>query len=47
VVCGLQGSQIGEKAILDGYVAVKVIDVFIPFVTITFVEIIGDPTIQK
>jgi hypothetical protein len=31
--------QIGEKAILDGYVAMKVMVVFIPFTTITFVEI--------
>jgi hypothetical protein len=45
VVCGLHGSQIGEKAIPDGYVDVKVIDVFIPFVIVTYVEIRKDPTI--
>jgi hypothetical protein len=45
VVCGLHGSQIGEKAIPDGYVDVKVIDVFIPFVIVTYVEIKRDPTI--
>jgi hypothetical protein len=32
MVCGLHGSKIGEKAIPDGYVDVKVINVFIPFV---------------
>jgi hypothetical protein len=45
VVYGLHGSQIGEKATPDGYVDVKVIDVFIPFVGVTFVEITKDPTI--
>jgi hypothetical protein len=37
--------QIGEKAILDGYVVVKVMDVFIPSTIITFVEMTKDPTI--
>jgi hypothetical protein len=46
VVCGLHGSQIREKAIRDGYVIMKLMDVFIPSTIITFVEIIGDPTIQ-
>lgn len=45
VVCGLHGSQIREKAICDGYVDVKVIDVFIPSAIVTFIEIIRDPTI--
>jgi hypothetical protein len=36
--------QIEEKAILDGYVVMKVMDVFIPSTTITFVEMISDPT---
>jgi hypothetical protein len=45
MVCGLHGSQIGEKAILDGYVDVKVIDVFIPSVTVTFTKIIRDPIV--
>jgi hypothetical protein len=45
VVCGLHGSQIGEKATPNGYVDVKVINVFIPFVGVTFVEIIKDPTV--
>jgi hypothetical protein len=45
MVCGLQGSQIGQKAILDGYVPMKVMDVFIPYATITFAEITRDPTI--
>jgi hypothetical protein len=45
MVCGLQGSQIGEKAILDGYVVVKIMDVFIPSTIITFSEITRDPTI--
>jgi hypothetical protein len=39
VVCGLHGSQIGEKTILDGYVDVEVIDVFIPSIIVPFVEI--------
>jgi hypothetical protein len=30
---------IGEKAIANGYVDVKVMDVFIPFVAVTFIEI--------
>jgi hypothetical protein len=45
MVCGLHESQIGQKAILDGYVAMKVMDDFIPYATITFVEIARDPTI--
>jgi hypothetical protein len=45
VVCGLQGSQIKEKAKPDGYVAMKVMDVFIPPTIITFVEKSRDPTI--
>jgi hypothetical protein len=47
MVCGLQGSHIGEKAIHDGYVVMKVIDVFIPFAAIPFAKIIGDPTIRE
>jgi hypothetical protein len=39
MVCGLQGSQIGEKAISNGYVAMKLMDVFIPFAVVTFAEI--------
>jgi hypothetical protein len=46
VVCGLHGSQIREKAIRDGYVIMKLMDVFIPSTIITFVEIIGDPSVQ-
>ncbi len=42
VVCGLHKSQIGEKAKLDGYVDVEVIDVFIPYVIVPFVEITKD-----
>ncbi len=44
VVCGLQGSQIGEKAIPDGYMDVEVIDVFIPSIIVPFVEITKDLT---
>jgi len=47
MVCGLQGSQIGEKAIHDGYVVMKVIDVFIPFAAIPFTKIIGDQQSQN
>jgi hypothetical protein len=42
VVCGLHGSQIGEKAKPDGYVDVEVIDVFIPSAIVPFVEITKD-----
>jgi hypothetical protein len=42
VVCGLHKSQIGEKAKLDSYVDVEVIDVFIPYVIVPFVEITKD-----
>jgi hypothetical protein len=42
---GLLCSLIGEKAIPNGYMVVKVMDVFIPFATFTFVEIIGDPIV--
>ncbi len=47
VICGLHGSQIGEKAILDGYVVVKVMDVFIASKTFTFAKITIDPAIRK
>ncbi len=45
MVYGLHGSQIGQKAIFDGYVAMKVMDVFIPYAIVTFAEITKDPTI--
>jgi hypothetical protein len=45
LVCGLHGLQIEEKAILDGYVVMKVMHVFIPSTTVTFVEMTRDPTI--
>jgi hypothetical protein len=43
--CGLWVTWITNWGIPNGYVDVKVIDVFIPSAIVTFIEIIRDPTI--
>ncbi len=39
MVLGLHELKVGEKAILDGYVDVEIIDVSIPSIIIPFVDI--------